>query len=202
MKLKTTISSAIAAIALVSLSACTPVASDEPALEKGQAVDGGGQPVTEQVEEVEAVPQECFDAFDDAEEVDDILTEAIYLSADAIGYAIDLDVAGLDQVNADLEELVPQIEDARTGYSVAASVCESAEPPTSCTDALGSAEDIDDKLTQAIDSSSRSIEYAIDLNTAGLEEETAFIEELTPQLEEARINFAAQSSACRTNEGA
>ena len=200
MTIKTGLASLAAIASIALLSACTPVASDSPALEKGQPASQE-KAVTQEEPEAPAVPQECLDAFDDAEDIDSILTEAVMVSADAVGYAIDLDSAGLDQVNADLEALAPRLEDARTDYSVAATVCESADPPSVCTDALGSAEDIDDILSQAIDSSSRSIEYAIDLNADGLDEETALIEELTPKVEEARINFAVQSTDCRANEG-
>lgn len=199
MKLKTTIATAIAAIALVSLSACTPVASDEPALEKGQAVDTSGQPV---VEEAETVPEECLDAFNDGEKIDSLLSEAIMSASRAVGYAIDLDHVGLDEENATLEELVPQVEDARTNYAVAAAVCESAEPPQSCVDALTSSEEVDDLLTEAIESASRTLGYALDLNTSAIEEETAVIEELTPQIEQARTDYKASATSCRTSEGA
>lgn len=195
MNIRTGLASLAAIASIALLSACS--ASDQPALEKGQPASQE-EPI---VEEVPAVPQECFDALDSAEDVDSILTEGVMISADAIMYAMDLDAASLDQATADLKVLVPQLEEARTNYSADAAVCESATPPEGCVSALGSADDIDDLLSQAIESSSRSIEYAMDLNVTGLEEETALIEDLTPQVEEARINFAVQSADCRTNEG-
>lgn len=186
---------AFASVAL--LSACT--ASDEPALEKGQPA--GEAPAVE-AQDVKAVPAECGEAFDHAVDISDHLADALEISADAVMYAIDLDYNSLDQANLDLEALVQPLQDARDDYDAAAATCKLAEPPQVCTDALGSAEEVDDLLSQGLDSASRSLEYAVDLNTAGLEEETALVEDLTEDVKVARDDFLAQSTSCETHEGA
>lgn len=199
MNIKKAVVTVAIAAALTSLTACT--ASDEPALEKGQAVDNEGQPVIEE-QAAEAVPAECGEAFDHAVDISDHLADALEISADAVGYAMELDYTGLDEANADLEALVQPLEDARNDYNAAAATCKLAEPPQVCTDALNSAEEVDDLLSQGLDSASRSLEYAVDYNTAGLEEETALIEDLTEDVDVATDNFLSQSTSCELNEGA
>jgi len=186
---------AFASVAL--LSACT--ASDEPALEKGQPA--GGETVVEQQAEP-AVPAECGEAFDHAVDISDILADALEISADAVGYAIELDYMGLDEANVDLEALVQPLQDAREDYDAAAATCKLAEPPQVCLSALTSAEEVDDLLSQGLDSASRSLQYAVDYNTAGLEEETALIEDLTEDVDVATDDFLTQSTSCELNEGA
>lgn|SRR5690606_31343102 len=186
---------AFASVAL--LSACT--ASDEPALEKGQPA--GSEAVVEQQAEP-AVPSECGEAFDHAVDISDILADALEISADAVGYAIELDYMGLDEANVDLEALVQPLQDAREDYDAAAATCKLAEPPQVCLSALTSAEEVDDLLSQGLDSASRSLQYAVDYNTAGLEEETALIEDLTEDVDVATDDFLTQSTSCELNEGA
>ena len=186
---------AFASVAL--LSACT--ASDEPALEKGQPA---GEAPTVETQDVKAVPAECGEAFDHAADISEILADALEISADAVMYAIDLDHNGLDQANLDLDALIQPLQDARDDYNAAAATCKLAEPPQACTDALSSAEEVDDLLSQGLDSASRSLEYAIDLDTAGLEEETALVEDITEDVDVATDDFITQSTSCELNEGA
>lgn len=186
---------AFASVAL--LSACT--ASDEPALEKGQPA---GEAPTVETQDVKAVPAACGDAFGYAADISSLLGDALDISSEAVGYAMALDSEGLDRTNADLDALVQPLEDARNDYNASASTCKLAEPPQACTDALDSAEEVDDLLSQGLDSASRSIGYAADLDTAGLEEETAIIEGLTDDVIAVTDDFEAQSTECTANEGA
>lgn len=206
MNTRTALASVAVALSLIGLSACT--ASDEPALEKGQevneeghgVVDNNGEPVHKS--DHTPVPKECGEAFDHAADVSSILGDALDTSADAVGYALDLDYVGLDQTNEDLEGFVQPLQDARTDYATAASTCKRADPPQDCVSALGSAEEIDSLLSQGLDSASRSLQYAIDYDADGLDEEAAVIEDLTEDVKVARDDFITQSASCNITEGA
>lgn len=162
-----------------------------------------GAPSTEQTGEAEAnqTSEACADAFDSANDVNEILGEAIEISSDAVGYAGSFDSVSLEQANTDLEALVTPLQDARDAYQVYAAVCESSEPPQVCLDALNSADEIDSILSEGLQSASRSLQYAVDLDTAGLEEETALVEDLTDDVMLARADFESQSAKCTATEG-
>lgn len=193
MNIRTTLASLAAVTSIAALSACG--ASGSPALEKGQPVDGRS------VTKTQSAPEECQDAFDSASDVSMILADALDISAEAVGYAMDLDHISLEQANNDLDALVQPLEDARTDYQVSAAVCESGNPPPACLDALSSAEDVDRLLSDGLQSASRSLQYAVDLDVAGLDEETAYVEGLTAEVEIATDDFHSQSTECTATEG-
>ena len=74
-----------------------------------------------------------------------------------------------------------------------------AEPvtPQACLDALDYAEELDSLMGDALDSAGRSIGFASRLDAASIEEETEFIESITPDVQIARVAFADAADECR-----
>lgn len=199
MNAKTITLAIVAAAASVALlSGCE--ASDEPLLEKGEPA--GQSRSAEQAKKADKgeptpeVPEECFDAFDDASRVDDLLSQGLQSASRSIEYAMDYDSYGLDEENAKIESLIPKAEDARTDFAVAAAVCETGGAPEVCVDALDDAEDIDDYLSEALQSASRALGYTLDYDGQALDEETELLRDIQADLEQARSDFDDNSFEC------
>ncbi|MFB9776171.1 hypothetical protein [Brevibacterium otitidis] len=69
--------------------------------------------------------------------------------------------------------------------------------PQACLDALDYAEELDSLMGDALDSAGRSIGFASRLDAASIDEETEFIESITPDVQIARVAFADAAEECR-----
>lgn len=74
-----------------------------------------------------------------------------------------------------------------------------AEPatPQACIDALSDAEALDDHMLDALDASSRAMESAVIWDDQGIEEETEFIESITPEVQALRASYETSAAECR-----
>lgn len=83
--------------------------------------------------------------------------------------------------------------------TTASATPEAAAPstPTSCLDALDDAEKLDGLMGDALDSAARAIEAAVSWDDATLDDETAYLETLTPQVHETRASFDSNAASCR-----
>lgn len=94
----------------------------------------------------------------------------------------------------------PTIAAVAVSVSVLLTGCSApAEPvtPQVCLDALDYAEELDSLMGDALDSAGRSIGFASRLDAASIEEETEFIESITPDVQIARVAFADAADECR-----
>lgn len=71
--------------------------------------------------------------------------------------------------------------------------------PQECLDAISDAEEIDDLLSQGVESASRSIDYALEYDLDGLDEETAVIEGLTDDVAIVKDNYLVAAAVCETS---
>lgn len=74
-----------------------------------------------------------------------------------------------------------------------------AEPttPEACITALDNAETLDDLLIEAIDSSSRASKAALYRDADAIDDETAFIESITDEVQQTRASYDLNAAECR-----
>lgn len=69
--------------------------------------------------------------------------------------------------------------------------------PDACLDALDDAEKLDGLMGDALDSAARAIQAAVSWDDSTLDDETAYLETLTPQVHDTRASFDSNASSCR-----
>lgn len=102
------------------LLALTGCGSGEPEPAPTVTVTETPEPVTETVTET---PQSCLDALDAGDDVIDLLIQGLDLSSEAIYEASQLNAAGVDSVNSELDDLTPQIEDSAFDWGFFSESC-------------------------------------------------------------------------------
>lgn len=114
--------------AALALTACGSDAEPEPpTATKTVEVEVPAEPevVTETVTE-EVAPESCLNSTTHADELIEIYSEALSLSADAMNAAAFYDEAGIAIAAEDLEALLPVLEDELMMYYLASEGCKSS----------------------------------------------------------------------------
>ena len=74
-------------------------------------------------ETIEVTPADCLTALDSTDDLIDLFIEYTEITADAFGFAADLDLVGMDGVSKQIDDLTPRVTGVMESFYAAAREC-------------------------------------------------------------------------------